>query len=204
MDSRECSGVLIVCIRIGETAQRHYMGRANNDLNVLYCSLLFDDELVDTAPECPFVVNGHTYRKGYYLAEGFIQAWVTVCQNFSVARVKTPLKFKRVREDARKDIEQAFGVLQGRWGIIRQPARPYQINTLKRIMYCCIMLHNMILDDEGFEVNMRDLFVNPALNIQRDWVERCDLHIRKSKELRDRKTHIDLRQALVEHLSKND
>ncbi|GJW74222.1 ALP1-like protein isoform X1 [Tanacetum coccineum] len=150
MDSRECSGVLI----------------ANNDLNVLYGSPLFDDELADTAPECPFV-------------------------------------FKRVQEAARKDIERAFGVLQGRWGIIRQPARAYQINMLKKIMYCCIMLHNMILEDEGFEVNVRDLFVSPTPHIQRTWVERCELHLRKSKELRDRKTHIDLRQDLVEHLWNN-
>ncbi|GKB04457.1 ALP1-like protein isoform X1 [Tanacetum coccineum] len=178
--------------------------KANNDLNVLYGSLLFDKKLADTAPECPFVVNGHTYRKYYYLADGIYPAWSTFVKTFPVARDEKSLKFKRVEEAARKDIERAFGVLQSRWGIIRQPARPYQINTLKRIMYCCIMLHNMILDDEGFEVNMRDLFVNPAPNIQRDWVERCDLHIRKSKELRDRKTHIDLRQDLVEHLSNND
>ncbi|GJW47020.1 RNA-directed DNA polymerase, eukaryota [Tanacetum coccineum] len=80
------------------------------------------------------------------------------------------LKFKRVQEAARKDIERAFGVLQ----------------------------------DEGFEVNLRDVFVNPAPNIVRDWVERCDLHVRKTKELRDRKTHTDLRQDLMEHLWNND
>ncbi|GJW08994.1 hypothetical protein Tco_1571417 [Tanacetum coccineum] len=80
------------------------------------------------------------------------------------------LKFKRVQEAARKDIERAFGVLQ----------------------------------DEGFEVNLRDVFKNPAPNIVRDWVERCDLHVRKTKELRDRKTHIDLRQDLMEHLWNND
>ncbi|GKC89107.1 putative nuclease HARBI1 isoform X2 [Tanacetum coccineum] len=107
MDSREGSEVLIVCIGNRETAQRHYMGNsnewiintpllwANNDLNVLYGSPLFDDELADTAPECPFV-------------------------------------FKRVQEAARKDIERAFGVLQGRWRIIRQLARAYQINILKK------------------------------------------------------------------------
>ncbi|GJY86244.1 Toll/interleukin-1 receptor domain-containing protein [Tanacetum coccineum] len=102
---------------------------ANNDLNVLYGSPLFDDELADTAPECPFV-------------------------------------FKRVQEAARKDIERAFR-------------------------------------DEGFEVNVRDLFVSPTPHIQRTWVEICELHLRKSKELRDRKTQIDLRQDLVEHLWNN-
>ncbi|GJX62921.1 RNA-directed DNA polymerase, eukaryota [Tanacetum coccineum] len=50
---------------------------ANNDLNVLYGSPLFDDEIADIAPECPFVVNGHTYRKGYYLADGIYPEWST-------------------------------------------------------------------------------------------------------------------------------
>ncbi|GKA04284.1 ALP1-like protein [Tanacetum coccineum] len=134
---------------------------ANNDLNVLYGSPLFDDELADRAPECSFVVNGHTYRKCYYLADGIFPAWSTFAKTFFVARDKKTLKFKRVQESSRKNIERDFEVLQGRWGIIRQPARGYQINSLKRIMYCCIILHDMILDDEEFEVNIRDLFVNP-------------------------------------------
>ncbi|GJX27370.1 ALP1-like protein [Tanacetum coccineum] len=141
--------------------------RANDDLNVLYGSPLFDDKLDDRAPECPFVVNGHTYRKCYYLTDGIYPAWSTFVKTFSIARDGKTLKFKRVQESSRKDIERAFGVLQCRWRIIRQPARAYQINALKRIMYCCIILHNMILDDEGFE-NMRDLFVSPEPNIQRN------------------------------------
>ncbi|GKE24797.1 ALP1-like protein isoform X1, partial [Tanacetum coccineum] len=87
---------------------------ANNDLNVLYGSPLFDDELGDRASECPFVVNGHTYRKGYYLADGIYPAWSTFVKTFSVSRDEKPLKFKRVQESSRKDIERAFGVLQGR------------------------------------------------------------------------------------------
>ena len=173
---------------------------ANNDLNVLYGSPLFDDELAGLAPECPFEVNGHTYNKGYYLADGIYPTWSVFVKTFSVARSEKVLNFKRVQESARKDIERAFGVLQGRWGIIRQPARAFQINTLKLIMYCCIMLHNMILEDEGFEVNLRDTFVDPRPNMPDSWIERCDLHVRKNKELRDRVVHDALRQDLVDHL----
>ncbi|GJZ63339.1 GDSL esterase/lipase-like protein [Tanacetum coccineum] len=43
---------------------------ANKDLNVLYGSSLFDDVLVDRAPEAPFLVNGETYNKSYYFADG--------------------------------------------------------------------------------------------------------------------------------------
>ncbi|GJZ93600.1 hypothetical protein Tco_0665803, partial [Tanacetum coccineum] len=56
---------------------------------------------------------------------------------------------------------------------------------------------------KGFEVNLNHMFVSPEPNMVRSWVERCELHVRKAKELRDRKTHIDLRQDLVEHLWNN-
>ncbi|GJW32845.1 zinc finger, CCHC-type containing protein [Tanacetum coccineum] len=85
---------------------------ANNDLNVLYGSPLFDDLLTDKAPEAPFVVNGKTYEKGYYLADGIYPQWSTFVKAFTIARDQKTMKFKRVQESARKDIERAFGVLQ--------------------------------------------------------------------------------------------
>ncbi|GJV27058.1 zinc finger, CCHC-type containing protein [Tanacetum coccineum] len=153
---------------------------ANNDLNVLYGSPLFDDALADTAPKCPFVVNGHTYRKGYYLADGIYPAWSTFVKTFSIARDEKSLKFKIVQEAARKDIERAFGVLLRSLGILLRdsPLVLTKSTDDKRIMYYADILETWRFD-------------------------RYDLHIRKSKELRDRKTHIDLRQDLVEHLSNN-
>ncbi|GKF18422.1 zinc finger, CCHC-type containing protein, partial [Tanacetum coccineum] len=85
---------------------------ANNDLNVLYGSPLFDDLLADKAPEAPFQVNGKTYEKGYYLADGIYPQWVTFVKAFTIARDLKTQKFKRVQESAKKDIERAFGVLQ--------------------------------------------------------------------------------------------
>ncbi|GJX89092.1 ALP1-like protein isoform X1 [Tanacetum coccineum] len=63
-------------------------------------------------PEAPFVVNGRTYKQGYYLADGIYPTWSTFVKTFSIARDEKTLKFKRVQESARKDIERAFGVLQ--------------------------------------------------------------------------------------------
>ncbi|GKD98758.1 zinc finger, CCHC-type containing protein, partial [Tanacetum coccineum] len=67
--------------------------RANNDLNVLYGSPLFDDVLAYTAPKAPFVVNEITYKKGYYLADGIYPAWSTSVKTFSIARDEKILKF---------------------------------------------------------------------------------------------------------------
>ncbi|GAA0153254.1 hypothetical protein LIER_11538 [Lithospermum erythrorhizon] len=56
--------------------------------------------------------------------------------------------FAKYQEGCRKDIERAFGVLQARFKIIREPARLWDINDLAIIMRSCIILHNMIVEGE--------------------------------------------------------
>nr|GFC35156.1 hypothetical protein [Tanacetum cinerariifolium] len=79
---------------------------ADNDLNVLYGSPLFDDLLPDKAPEASFQVNRKTYEKCYYLADEIYPQWFTFVKAFSIARGQKTMKFKRVQESARKDIEE--------------------------------------------------------------------------------------------------
>ena len=109
--------------------------------------------------------------------------------------------FKQKQESARKDIERAFGVLQGRWHIISQPARAWTINKLRRVMYTCIILHNMILKDQKFAISkINDIYVCPRANIQRTWIERCDIQRKNAKELRDKARHARLQRNIIEHV----
>ena len=141
------------------------------------------------------------YENGYYLADGIYPQWASFVKSFTVASDAKHAYFKRRQEGARKDVERAFGVLQGRWGILRQPARAYEINNIRRIMYTCIILHNMILKDQKMVVlDWNDNYTNPATHIQRTWFERCEIFRRKNKELRDRETHQSLQQNLMEHI----
>ncbi|GJR55369.1 ALP1-like protein isoform X1 [Tanacetum coccineum] len=135
---------------------------SNNDLNVLDASKLFDGLIADIASKASFVVNGKTNEKGYYLADKIYPQWDTFAKMFSIVKDEKSMKFKRVQEIARKDIERVFGVLQGRCGILQQPTRAYQINMLQRIIYCCIILHNMILKDQEFVISeFNELYVSP-------------------------------------------
>nr|GEV79170.1 protein ALP1-like isoform X1 [Tanacetum cinerariifolium] len=146
---------------------------ANNDINVLGNSPLFYDLLNDTALVLSFVVNSVGYEKGYYLADGIYPQWATFVKSFTVANDAKHAYFKKRQEGAWKDVERAFGVLQGRWGIIQQPARSYHVNTFRRVMYSCIILHNMILKDQKMAVfDWNDVYANPARNMQRIWIER--------------------------------
>ncbi|GJT16259.1 monodehydroascorbate reductase [Tanacetum coccineum] len=61
------------------------MTGANNDINVLDNSSLFDDLLDDLAPVVPYVVNGVQYRNGYYLADGIYPEWASFVKSFTVA-----------------------------------------------------------------------------------------------------------------------
>ncbi|GKC67216.1 zinc finger, CCHC-type containing protein [Tanacetum coccineum] len=96
---------------------------ANNDINVLDNSPLFNDLLDDKAPVAPFVVNRIGFEKGYYLADRIYPEWATFVKSFTVSNDAKHSYFKKRQESARKDVEHAFGVLQGRWGIIAQPAQ---------------------------------------------------------------------------------
>ena len=50
-----------------------------------------------------------------------------------------------------KDVERAFGVLQARFAIIYGPTRFFYPEMLQEIMKACIILHNIIVEDEWDE-----------------------------------------------------
>jgi hypothetical protein len=55
------------------------------------------------------------------------------------------------REDAEcpsQGVERAFGVLQARWEIVRNPVRAWGLETIGDIMMACVILHNMVVQDE--------------------------------------------------------
>ncbi|CAL2260387.1 unnamed protein product [Prunus armeniaca] len=47
-----------------------------------------------------------------------------------------------------KDVERCFGILQTQWLIIQGAARMFDEEVLRSIMMTCIILHNMIVEDE--------------------------------------------------------
>ncbi|XP_071704185.1 uncharacterized protein [Rutidosis leptorrhynchoides] len=152
------------------------------------------------APPCTFTVNGCTFDKGYYLADGIYPEWSTLVKSFKNSIDPKQSKFKRYQESARKDIERAFGILQGRWMIVQHPARPYYARKIRRIMLTCVILNNMITEDNGRAFCGLEENYRPIQRARGTFQERVDAHIRADAKLRDVDIHRLLRDMLVEHV----
>jgi hypothetical protein len=102
---------------------------------------------------------------------------------------------------ARKDVERAFGVLQARWEIVKNPCRQWELVTITNIMHCCIILHNMIIHDEQGQ-DLEPIFDQAVAGGSM----RRDLTFHElnagTRELENFHTHFALRNDIIEHLWK--
>ncbi|XP_071741023.1 uncharacterized protein [Rutidosis leptorrhynchoides] len=162
----------------------------------------FPDLLDSRAPEVRYTVNRNEFTKGYYLVDGIYPEWATLVNSFKCLIEPKNLKFKRFQEAARKDVERAFGVLQGRWAILKHSARPFSINKIRRIMYTCVILHNMITEDNARNIcGLEEDYLRNRENVpRRTWAERVELQDQVDREMRDRRAHHVLRNNLIEHI----
>lgn len=69
-----------------------------------------------------------------------------------------------------------------------------------RVMYNCIISHNMIIEDNMNYISDCQEYYTRIPRQQRTSQEGCELQIQMTKEIRDKETHHNLRQYLVEHI----
>jgi len=107
-----------------------------------------------------------------------------------------------MQEAARKDVERAFGVLQARFGIVCGPARFWNEKDLHAIMKACIILHNMIIEDEREVQGLENIYDGAPrdVSISRDRSTDFESFVARYREVRNEEVHYQLRNDLVEHL----
>ncbi|XP_070667836.1 uncharacterized protein [Malus domestica] len=150
---------------------------AQNSLNVFAQSLVFDELLQGKASRCTYWVNGHKYDGAYYLADGIYPRWTTFVKTVPHPQSEKEKHFAKCQKGCRKDVKRCFGILQARWAIVRATARMFDVKALRSIMMTCIILHNMIVEDE-YDYDVVDEYELDTMNNSRtriyfahDWTE---------------------------------
>ncbi|XP_058180169.1 uncharacterized protein LOC131298710 [Rhododendron vialii] len=155
------------------------------------------------APPAHFVVNGSQYDIGYYLADGIYPKWATLVQTISQPQGRKKQHFARMQEACHKDVERAFGVLQARWAIVRGPARFWNEEDLGYIMKTCVILHNMIIEDQrdhDASDEITELLSSNPIQVSRDITPALVDFFKNNRRIRSNEAHHSLRNDLIEHL----
>uniref|UniRef100_A0A0D3C2S7 DDE Tnp4 domain-containing protein n=1 Tax=Brassica oleracea var. oleracea TaxID=109376 RepID=A0A0D3C2S7_BRAOL len=164
-----------------------------NDINVLDRSPVFDDIINGQASQVIFSINGREYHLAYYLTDG------------PKARL-----FAQHQEVVRKYVERAFGVLQARFAIVKNPALFWDKVKIGKIMRACIILHNMIVEDErdgytqfdvsefqqGEDTGTSHVDLTYSTDMPTNFVNMMGVQTR----IRDRQMNQQLKADLVEHI----
>ncbi|XP_042425915.1 uncharacterized protein LOC122013754 [Zingiber officinale] len=104
----------------------------------------------------------------------------------------------------RKNVERAFGVLQSRFAIVARPSRFWQKNILHDIMTSCIIMHNMIIEDERDMntsiVDQGEVSSVADVDTTVDDNTRFQEFLARYEGIKNKNAHFALRNALIEHL----
>uniref|UniRef100_A0A0D3AXG9 DDE Tnp4 domain-containing protein n=1 Tax=Brassica oleracea var. oleracea TaxID=109376 RepID=A0A0D3AXG9_BRAOL len=181
-----------------------------NDINVLDRSPVFDDIIEGKAPPVTFSVNGREYHLAYYLTDGIYPKWVTFIQSIPLPQGPKAALFAQHQEAVRKDVERAFGVLQARFAIVKNPSFFWDKVKIGKIMRACIILHNMIVEDERDGYTQYDVSefqqgeFSGSSHVDLDFSTDMPTNIANimgvRTRIRDRQMHQQLKHDLVEHL----
>ncbi|KAI3747482.1 hypothetical protein L6452_09940 [Arctium lappa] len=190
-----------------------------NDINVLHQSPVFDDVLAGRAPKVSYIVNGHQNDMAYYLTDDIYPSWAAFIKSITSPQLRKHKLFAQHQEAIREDVERAFGVLQARFAFLRQPCLVWDKHKMGRIMIACIIMHNMIIEDE------RDTYQNyydpteffndmptnrqqgssaeddgQSFEYSNERIANLSRYMTNREQIRNREAHSALKNDLIEHI----
>lgn len=134
----------------------------NDKTLIRFDTFLTDVQLGRTYSEIPFDLTTKTggvqkYKGAWLMVDnGYIPAWST-----TIAPIKYPANVGEMRwskwlESMRKDVECTFGILKGRFRILKSGIRVVTFEAVNHIWKTCCALHNMLLDVDGLAEGWRE------------------------------------------------
>ena len=90
-----------------------------------------------------------TLKGAYVIVDNGYLEWSTTVPPLKSSCNRSELRFSQWLESMRKDVECTFGILKGRWRILKTGIRLHNTEVSDNIWLTCCALHNMLLDVDG-------------------------------------------------------
>ncbi|GMF40374.1 unnamed protein product [Phytophthora fragariaefolia] len=132
---------------------------SNNDINIVNSSPLLNRHIIQHAEYDAFsyTVAGKDFQNLYYLVDGIYPSYACFMLTISKPKSAKEKHFAKQQEAALKDVERAFGVLQKRFRILKLPSQIWYAEDMVSVIKACVILHNMIVEDEWAVDDLEDL-----------------------------------------------
>lgn len=89
------------------------------------------------------------YQGAWLLVDNGYHAWSITVPPFKRTDTRREVRFSAWLESMRKDVGCTFGILKGRWRILKSGIRVHGIETADQIWLTCCALHNWLLAEDG-------------------------------------------------------
>ena len=89
------------------------------------------------------------YRGVYFIVDNGYLAWSCTIPPFSSTKKIDKTRWSRWVESMRKKVECTYGILKGRWRILKTGVRVYSVDKVDDIRMTCCGLHNWLLEIDG-------------------------------------------------------
>jgi len=91
------------------------------------------------------------YRGGYVIVDNGYLRWSATVPPYKVTNKLTEIRWSKWVESMRKDVECAFGILKGRWRILKTGVRVQGVESVDKVWLTCCALHNWLLEIDGLD-----------------------------------------------------
>ncbi len=128
-----------------------FVGEAgsSNDISTVGVSPYFAALSSGARPNSyPFTVGGEQFSTAYHLADGIYPQTPLFMGPIHAPVTPAEQAFTRHQEAARKDVERLFGVVQGRWRVVRAASHRVGLRrhaNVVALIEVCFLLHNMMV-----------------------------------------------------------
>ena len=98
--------------------------------------------------------------KGVYVIvdNGYLQ-WLCTVPPFTVTSDMDEIRWSKWLESMRKDVECTFGILKGRWRILKSGIRIEGVGAVDKVWLTCCALHNWLLEIDGLNAEWSEISI---------------------------------------------